>query len=213
MVDADALTSGKPQALLLRQLRPALMALLLVTAVTGVIYPAAIWGLGGLFFPDQAEGSLVGRNGVIVGSRLIGQPFSRPEYFHPRPSAAGAGYDATQSSGTNLAPNNPKLLAAVSAAAAAYRSENRLAPGAPIPVDAATSSGSGLDADISPENAALQAPRVAKARGVDPSLVLALIAQTTQGRDLGFLGQPRVSVLELNLALDRVAPAPKSSGR
>jgi K+-transporting ATPase ATPase C chain len=191
---------------LVRQLRPALIAFVLLTLITGGLYPAIIYGVGRAAFPDQADGSLVSRGGQVVGSRLIGQPFARPEYFQPRPSAAGAGYDATQSSGTNLAPSNPKLTQAVSQAADAYRQLNGLAPGAPVPIDAVTSSGSGLDPDISPENAALQAARVAKARGVSVDVVRQLVAAHTRGRDLGFLGQPRVPVLELNLALDAAAP-------
>jgi K+-transporting ATPase ATPase C chain len=157
-------------------------------------------------FPDQADGSLVTRGNVVVGSRLIGQPFGRPEYFQPRPSAAGAGYDASQSSGTNLAPANPKLIGAVHDAAAAYRQANGITPTFPIPIDAVTSSGSGLDPDVSPGNAALQVSRVAGARGVTEAQVRALVAAHTRGPDLGILGQARVNVLELNLALDAAAP-------
>jgi potassium-transporting ATPase KdpC subunit len=191
------------------QLRPALLGFLVLTLITGVAYPAVMLGVGRLFFFDQAHGSLVSRGGVVVGSSLIGQAFARPEYFQPRPSAAGGGYDATQSSGTNLAPANPKLIAQVRQAAAAYRGRNGLASDAPVPIDAVTSSGSGLDPDISPENAALQIPRIAKARGVAAAVVRQLVAANTQGPDLGFIGAPRVSVLRLNLALDRAAPVPK----
>jgi K+-transporting ATPase ATPase C chain len=172
-----------------------------------------IFGIGRLAFRDQADGSLVRRDGIVVGSRLIGQPFSRPEYFRPRPSAAGNGYDATQSSGTNLAPGNPKLVSAVAAAAAGYRKLNGLPANSPVPIEAVTSSGSGLDPDISPEDAALQVPRIAKARGVGEDLVRELISQNTEGRDLGLLGEPRVSVLALNLALDRAAPMPEGRPR
>jgi K+-transporting ATPase ATPase C chain len=188
------------------QLRPALLGLILLTLITGAAYPAMMLGLGRLLFPEQADGSLVSRGGVVVGSSLIGQGFSRPEYFQPRPSAAGDAYDATQSSGTNLAPANPKLIEQVGQAAAAYRKLNRLAADAPAPIDAVTSSGSGLDPDISPQNAALQVARVAKARGVGDALVRQLVAENTHGPDLGFIGAPRVSVLSLNLALDRAAP-------
>lgn len=188
------------------QLRPALVALALLTLLTGGLYPALIYGVGRLAFPGQAEGSLLSREGVVVGSRLIGQPFSRPGYFQPRPSAAGNGYDATSSGGTNLGPANPKLASAVQDAAAAYRKLNGLTPDTSLPIDAVTSSGSGLDPHISPENAALQVSRIARARGVSEALVRHLVAEHTQGRDLGLIGQARVSVLELNLALDAAAP-------
>jgi len=213
MVDAAAPrpSSAALSALwpLIAQLRPALLGFLLLTLITGAAYPAVMLGVGRLFFPDQANGSLVSRGGVVVGSSLIGQAFSRPEYFQPRPSAAGSGYDATQSSGTNLAPANPKLIAQVGQAAAAYRARNGLSAEAPAPIDAVTSSASGLDPDISPRNAALQVPRIARARGVAPALVRRLVAANTLGPDLGFIGAARVSVLRLNLALDRAAPMPK----
>jgi K+-transporting ATPase ATPase C chain len=211
MSDAETtpLSSGGWVSLLLQiaaQQRPALLGLILLTLITGAAYPAVLLGVGRLFFPGQADGSLVFRSGVVVGSRLIGQGFSRPEYFQPRPSAAGSGYDATQSSGANLAPANPKLIEQVRQAAVAYRKLNGLAAGAPTPIDAVTSSGSGLDPDISPQNAALQVARVAKARGVGAALVRQLVAENTRGPDLGFIGASRVSVLSLNLALDRAAP-------
>ena len=214
MSDADS-TASSPTGLaslalqLAAQLRPALFGLVLLTLITGAAYPAVILGVGRLFFADQADGSLVSRGGVVVGSKLIGQAFSRPEYFQPRPSAAGNGYDATQSSGTNLAPSNPKLVDQVRQAAAAYRKLNGLAADAPTPIDAVTSSGSGLDPDISPENAAMQVGRVAKARGASEAAVRQLVAENTRGADLRFIGAPRVPVLQLNLALDRVAPMPK----
>jgi potassium-transporting ATPase KdpC subunit len=188
------------------QLRPALLGLVVLTLITGAAYPALIFAVGRAFFPAGADGSLLSRQGVVVGSRLIGQRFSRPEYFQPRPSAAGAGYDATQSNGTNLAPSNPKLIETVRTAAAAYRQRNGVAAATPVPIDAVTSSASGLDPDISPLNAAQQVRRVAAARGVSETLVRQLVAANTRGPDLGFLGQPRVSVLPLNLALDRAAP-------
>jgi K+-transporting ATPase ATPase C chain len=190
------------------QLRPAIVGLMLLTLLTGCIFPLVLFGLGRALFPDQAAGSLATRGGVIVGSRLIGQTFTRPEYFQPRPSAAGKGYDATQSSGTNFGPSNPKLIVAVKQAALDYRKLNGLAPDAAVPIDAVTSSGSGLDPHIGPENADLQVARVAHARAVGEDLIRALLAEHTQGRQLGFMGAPRVSVLELNLALDRTAPLP-----
>jgi K+-transporting ATPase ATPase C chain len=190
------------------QLRPALSALIVLTLVTGCVFPLALLGLGRGLFPDQASGSLARLHGGVIGSRLIGQAFARPMYFQPRPSAAGAGYDGAQSGGSNLAPANPRLAEAIRRAAADFRSRNHLAPGADVPIDAVTNSGSGLDPEISPENAALQAPRVAASRGAPEALVRRLVAERTRGRQLGFIGAPRVSVLELNLALDRLAPAP-----
>jgi K+-transporting ATPase ATPase C chain len=157
-------------------------------------------------FPRQAAGSLLTRGGIVVGSEFIGQNLTRPEYFQPRPSAAGAGYDGTASGGTNFGPSNPKLIEDVRRLAEDYRRNNGLPPDALVPIDAVTRSGSGLDPHISPLNAALQVPRVARARGLSQDAVRRLLADHTQGRQLGFLGDPRVSVLELNLALDRVAP-------
>ncbi len=163
----------------------------------------ALYGIARATFPNQAAGSLMrGQGGVVIGSELIGQAFTRPEYFHPRPSAAGAGYDATASGGSNLAPSNAKLVAAIAAAAGSYRLENGLSADAEVPIEAVTSSGSGLDPHISPRDAALQAPRVARARRLDAREVQALVAANTRGRDLAILGEPRVNVLELNLALD-----------
>jgi len=186
-----------------RQVRPALVGFLVMTLICGVLYPAALYEVAHWAFPWQADGSLVIKAGVVRGSALIGEPFARPEYFQPRPSAAGNGYDATQSGGTNLAPGNAKLITAVTAAADAYRKLNGLAADAAVPIDAVTSSGSGLDPDISLANAGFQAPRVARARGLSVDVVRGLIADHSRGRDLGLFGQPRVSVLELNLALDR----------
>jgi K+-transporting ATPase ATPase C chain len=188
------------------QIRPAVAGLVLLTLLTGCLFPLALFALGQGLFPNQAGGSLETRNGAVVGSRLIGQAFARPEYFHPRPSAAGAGYDATASGGTNLGPANPRLADAVRAAAEAYRKENGLPAGADVPIEAVTSSGSGLDPHISPQDAALQAPRVARARGVGVDAVRRLLNDQTEGRQWGFMGAPRVSVLTLNLALDRAAP-------
>jgi K+-transporting ATPase ATPase C chain len=187
-------------------LRPALASVALLTLITGCIFPAVLWGIGRSAFPSQADGSLVTDKSVVVGSRLIGQAFGRPEYFHTRPSAAGNGYDASSSGGTNLGPSNPKLAQDVRQFAADYRKANALAPDADIPIDAATRSASGLDPHISPANAALQVARVARTRGLDEAAVRRLVDEHTEGRQLGFLGEPRVSVLDLNLALDRIVP-------
>ena len=208
-----------------RQLLPALVMVLLFTVVTGGVYPLVVTAVAQIVFHDEANGSLVERDGHPVGSGLIGQPFDRPEYFHPRPSAAGAGYDGSASSGSNLGPTNDKFLhgqaddpatpdvdesfQGVEQRVAAYRAENDLPAGAPVPVDAVTASGSGLDPHISVANARLQAPRVARERGADTAAVVQLIDTCTEGRGLGFLGEPGVNVLELNLALDRQFPAGK----
>jgi K+-transporting ATPase ATPase C chain len=193
-------------ARLREQLRPAVVSVISLTVLTGCIFPLVLFALGRLLFPGQAAGTLATRNGVVVGSRLIGETFTQPEYFHPRPSSAGAGYDGTASGGTNLGPSNPKLIQDVRQLAEDYRGRNGLAQDATVPIDAVTRSGSGLDPHISPLNAALQVPRVARARGVGEDLVRRLVAGHTQGRQLGFMGNPRVSVLDLNLALDRAAP-------
>lgn len=183
-------------------LLPAFRLITVMTLLTGLVYPAAVTAVVTIVFPRQAAGSLVTRDGVIVGSSLIGQSFTRPEYFHPRPSAAGNGYDASASSGSNLGPTSQKLLNRVKEGVAAYRAENPTYSG-PIPSDAVTASGSGLDPHISPANAAIQAVRVSKARGVDVARVQALVAGATDGAWLGLVGDPGVNVLQLNLALDR----------
>jgi potassium-transporting ATPase KdpC subunit len=188
-----------------RQLRPALVILVLFTILTGVLYPLAITGIGQALFGHEADGSLVEVDGRAVGSSLIGQQFVSPQYFWPRPSAAGAGYDPTTSSGSNLGPTNPELLDAVQGRAAAYRAANGLAAEVAVPVDAVTASASGLDPQISVANARLQAPRVARERGMPPDEVLALVEEHTSDRPLGFLGDPGVNVLELNIALDEIA--------
>jgi potassium-transporting ATPase KdpC subunit len=185
-----------------RQLFPALIAFLAFTALTGLAYPLAITGVAQVVFPEQADGSLVERDGRVVGSELIGQSFAGRRYFHPRPSAAGSGYDAMASSPSNLGPTNPELLAAVRERIVAYRRENGLGPEASVPIDAATASGSGLDPHISVANARLQAPRVARARGLGVGEVLELVDDHTENRALRILGEPGVNVLELNLALD-----------
>ncbi len=193
---------------MIKQLRPALIVLLALTVITGVIYPLVITGIAQVVFPHQANGSILYRNGRAVGSELIGQQFSDPKYFWGRPSATGDyPYNAfnaqtlTGSSGSNYGPMNPALLKAVQDRVNALRAAD---PGnmAPIPVDLVTSSGSGLDPNISVAAALYQAPRVARLRGLTLAQVQQLIAQYTQGRQLGFLGEPRVNVLELNLALD-----------
>jgi len=185
-----------------RLLRPALVLLLLLTVLTGVVYPLVVTAVAQAVFPRQANGSLVLRDATVVGSALIGQPFDDPKYFWGRPSAtAPFAYNAGASSGSNLGPTNPALVDAVTARVAALRDADPGNRGA-VPVDLVTASGSGLDPDISPAAAAWQAPRVARARGLDPAAVQALVEQHTEERQWGFFGEPRVNVLALNLALD-----------
>jgi len=175
---------------------------LATTMLLGIIYPLVVTGLAQVLFPRQANGELIQAAGKLQGSALIGQPFTAPGYFHSRPSAAGAaGYDASNSSGSNLAPTNKALLDRVSAGVTAARAEN---PNAAIPVDLVTASGSGLDPDISPAAAEFQIPRVARERGLSESDLRAIVSKHTLGRQFGFLGEPRVNVLELNLDLDAV---------
>ncbi len=177
---------------------------LITTVLLGVIYPLVVTGLAQVIFPKQANGELIVRNGVLVGSRLMGQPFTAPGYFYSRPSAAGAaGYDPTSSGGSNLGPTNKALIDRVDASVKQLQPTN---PGMPIPVDLVTTSGSGLDPDISPAAAEFQVARVAKERGMSEEEVRALVAKHTEGRQLGFLGERRVNVLELNLDLDSVHP-------
>jgi K+-transporting ATPase ATPase C chain len=185
-----------------RQLRPALLVLLVFTVVCGVVYPLLTTLIGQVAFGDRADGSLIRRNGIAIGSELIGQAFVAPEYFHPRPSAAGAGYDGAASSGSNLGPLNPDLIAAVEQRAVAYRTENGLVVDAAVPVDAVTASASGLDPHISVANARLQAGRVAGERAVEVRAVLALVDAHTDERMFGVLGEPGVNVVLLNVALD-----------
>ena len=186
-----------------QQLAPALRMTVLITLLTGLIYPGLVTAACQLLFKDQANGSLLVQNGHFTGSALIGQNFTKPEYFHPRPSAAGNdGYDPTASQGSNLGPTNEKLYDRIKASAGQFRKENPGYPG-PIPADALTASGSGLDPQISVANANTQAARVAQSRNVPLSSIERLIASATEGRDLGFLGEPRVNVLKLNLELDR----------
>lgn len=194
---------------MLQQLAPALRMTLFLTVLTGLIYPGIVTGLCQAVFNKQANGSLVTKNGQVIGSQLIGQNFTKPEYFHPRPSAAGNdGYDPTASSPSNLGPTSQKLADRMKASAAQYRKENPTYSG-PIPADALTASGSGLDPHISVANAEIQAARVAQARGTTPDKLQALIASLTEGRDLGFLGEPRINVLALNQALDHSDPRTK----
>lgn len=203
----------------MKHLRPAIVLTAFFVALCGLLFPGAVWAVSNAIFPHQAGGSLIkDAHGNVVGSELIGQSFSKPEYFHPRPSAAGAGYDAANSSGTNLGPTSDKLVngvkddpktkdvdesyASFNDLARAYREENGLGVDAMIPADAATRSASGLDPDISPANAQLQVARVAKARSLTADRVRALVEEQTQSRALGLIGEPHVNVLKLNLALD-----------
>jgi K+-transporting ATPase ATPase C chain len=188
---------------LAQQLVSAVLVTVVLTLLLGVGYPLAVTGLAHLLFPGQAEGSLLRRHDRVVGSRLLGQPFAGPGYFHSRPSAAGAGYDPQASGGTNLGPTSKKLLDQVSAAAAAARAER---PGVPVPVDLVTSSGSGLDPELTPAAAAFQVPRVARERRMPEDVVRQLVARHTAGRQWGMFGEPRVNVLELNLDLDDTRP-------
>jgi K+-transporting ATPase ATPase C chain len=187
-----------------------LIAAVLMTGVTtvllGLVYPLVVTGLAQVMFPAKANGQLIERNGSVIGSRIIGQAFSSPGYFRSRPSAAGTGYDATSSGGTNLGPTNKKLVDAVKAAVDDAKKEN---PEMPVPIDLVTSSASGLDPHISPAAALFQVPRVARERGIQESDVRRLVDTYTYGRQLGFFGEPGVNVLELNLALDGQYPMKK----
>jgi potassium-transporting ATPase KdpC subunit len=189
---------------MMSELRVAVVATFSLAAVLCGAYPLVVWILSQGLFPHEADGSLIQRGGTIVGSELIAQNFSRPKYFHPRPSAAGeTGFDAANSSGTNLGPLSKKLTNAVKERVEAYRAENGLPPDALVPADAVTSSSSGLDPHISLKNAFLQVPRVAQARGIGSEAMEKIIQANTEGRDFGIFGEPRVNVLKLNLALDR----------
>jgi len=188
------------------ELKPAILITIVFTLLTGIAYPLAITGICQTLFQKQANGSLIERNRKVVGSELIGQDFTKPGYFHPRPSAAGQnGYDAGASSGSNLGPTNPALADRLTKDAARFRNENPDYTG-PIPADAITTPGSGLDPEISPANALAQVPRVAKARGATDETIRQIVLSSVQGRDLGFLGEPRVNVLALNLKLDKQFP-------
>ena len=176
---------------------------LVTTVMFGIMYPLAVTGLAQVLFPKRANGQLIEKNGKLVGSRIIGQTFAEPGYFHSRPSNAGTGYDATASSGSNLGPTNRTLIDRVKSDIQKARTEN---PSTPVPVDLVTASGSGLDPEISPAAAEFQIPRVARERGMKEEDLRTLVQKHTRGRDLGFLGEPRVNVLELNLDLDSVHP-------
>jgi K+-transporting ATPase ATPase C chain len=186
-----------------RNLLTAVLMTIVTTLLFGVAYPLVVTALAQVLFPHQANGQLIDRDGKIIGSRIIGQAFSSPGYFRSRPSAAGTGYDAANSSGTNLGPTNRKLIEAVKAAADAAKKEN---PGIPVPIDLVTSSASGLDPHISPAAADFQVPRVARERRMSEADVRRLVSAHSDGRQLGFLGEPVVNVLELNLALDTEHP-------
>jgi K+-transporting ATPase ATPase C chain len=189
------------------QLLPAFRMTLLFTVVTGLVYPGAVTGLCQILFPNQANGSLVSVNGKVAGSALLGQNFTKPEYFHPRPSNAGSdGYDASSSGASNLGPTNQKLIDRVKADVAKFRKENPSYTG-PVPADAVTSSASGLDPDISVAFAEAQMARVAEARKISLEQMRQLVSANTRGRQLGFLGEPRLNVLAVNLSLDRQFPA------
>lgn len=207
---------------MLRQLRPAIMSMLVLTILCGFVFPFVITAIAQVAFHRQANGSLVTNGGKVTGSELIGQNFTAPSYFHPRPSAAGGGYDAANSGGTNLGPTSDKLINGihkklpngkddpgnfdgVKDLTAAYRKENALPPDGKVPADAVTRSASGLDPDISPANARLQVARVARERRMSEDRVLQLVVENTRGRQCGVLGERRVNVLKLNMALDAAA--------
>jgi potassium-transporting ATPase KdpC subunit len=188
---------------MMKNLKISILMTVVTTILLGVIYPVAVTALAQLIFPNQANGELITRNGKIVGSRLIGQPFSSPGYFRSRPSAAGNGYDASNSGGSNLGPTNKMLIDRVNGDVQKLQAEN---PNTPVPMDLVTTSASGLDPHISPDAAAFQIPRVARERGMPENDVRGLVEKHTEGRQLGFLGEARVNVLELNLDLDTVHP-------
>jgi len=191
-----------------KNLITAVLMTIATTILLGVIYPLVVTGIAKVVFPDKANGQLITRDGKVIGSRIIGQPFVGAGYFHSRPSAAGNGYDAQNSGGTNYGPTNQKLIDRVKQDVAALQAEN---PGKPIPVDLITTSGSGLDPHITPAAADFQVPRIARERGMSEDQVRQLIASHTEGRQLGFLGEPRVNVLEMNLDLDQHFPARKQA--
>jgi K+-transporting ATPase ATPase C chain len=188
-----------------RQLLIGLRMTLMLTILTGLLYPGLVTGICQVIFPNQANGSLILKNGHVIGSALIGQSFTRREYFQPRPSAAGDGYDPTASGGSNLGPTSQKLADRVKSSIAQFRKDNADFTG-PIPADLVTASGSGLDPQLSPASISAQAPRVAVARGISINQIQQLASEFTEGRELGFLGEPRVNVMRLNIALDERFP-------
>lgn len=184
-------------------LKIAVMFTIVTTVILGIIYPLVVTGLAQMLFHDKANGQLISRNGEVIGSRIIGQTFAGPGYLHSRPSAAGNGYDAANSGGTNYGPTNQKLIDRVKADTERLQAEN---PGAPVPVELVTTSASGLDPELSPAGAEFQIPRIVRERGLTEAQVRSIIAQHSEGRQLGFLGEARVNVLEVNLALDQAKP-------
>jgi potassium-transporting ATPase KdpC subunit len=191
-----------------RNLITAVLYTVVTTVIFGLVYPFVVTGIAQVLFKDKANGQLIQQNGQLVGSRIIGQSFTAAGYFHSRPSAAGNGYDAANSSGSNYAPTNKKLIDRVAGDVAALQLDH---PGTDVPIDLVTASGSGLDPDITPAAAEFQVARIGRERHLSEDAVRRLVAQNTQGRQLGFLGEPRVNVLELNLALDQTAPLPATA--
>lgn len=204
--DREPSSTARLVVVMRHQFWPAVLSVPLLTLATGVVFPLALAVPARWLFPFQADGSLIFGDGKVIGAKLIGQDFTGPGYFQARPSAAGRGYDATASGGSNLGPSNAQLLGDTRRLAEEYRRRHELPADTDVPIDAVTRSGSGLDPHISPANAALQVPRIARIRGVSEGTVRHLVSEHTEGRQFGFLGEPQVSVLALNLDLDRIAP-------